>query len=152
MRQTLFLSLLVSTALIACSLLACDGQAEAGSVDPAGVTIRAEQPVPDRFGRHVVRCRIANGTGRPIVYTGYAVDAPLYRVQHLEDGQWIDRTEQLMCGTGLQACELAAGESAEITVYVTDNGLSQRVGLGFSVKGDRSGAGHVAWSNPIDIP
>ncbi len=154
MRLILPVSLLVAAVVMACVLLAGRGQADAGPdrVDQAGVTIRTDQPVPEEHGRHVIRCRIANGTGRPILYTGYAVDAPLYRIQYFEQGQWVGHNTALMCGTGLGTRELPPGESTNVTVYVTEMGLTLRVGLGFRVKGDPSETELVAWSNPIGIP
>ncbi|MHC4415713.1 MAG: hypothetical protein ACYS0G_10545 [Planctomycetota bacterium] len=113
-----------------------------------GVTIEVEE-VTVTGGQHLARCRVTNATGRPVLYLGYGLQSPWYRVQHQREGVWVENNLGWFCGTGLAQRKLGPGRSATFNVALVENAMPSRVGLEVRFKGEAQEQAQVVWSDPV---
>lgn len=95
--------------------------------------------------------RLINGSGKPVVFTGFSEQSPIVRIQKRVDGKWVDQERLLRCGTGLRPCTVPAGKSVVFQVHVQTEWMPLRVGVEYS-SGEADAQRVTAWSEQAARP
>jgi hypothetical protein len=95
--------------------------------------------------------RLVNPTDKPLLFSGYSEQSPLYRIQVLVQGKlWMEhQTSRGWCGTGLRECVIPPGQSSLIPVRINDLVYPIKIGVGYKQKAGNSER-FVIWSERIE--
>ena len=113
-----------------------------------GLAIKMESLVRNN-GFYQAKFRIINPTKKPMIFTGYSEASPITKTQHWVDGKWTDERRVLRCGTGLQDCTIAPGESAVFQATLQGDKLPSRIGLAYRTSETHSQTTDV-WSEKVE--
>jgi hypothetical protein len=107
-----------------------------------------------QYGYQSTAFMVSNCTARAVWFTGNSSESPLYHLQYLENGQWVD-SPGLWCGNGLDRQQLAAYKTIRFTTPLA-GGAAQgsrvlRLGLSCSPQEDfKNELQETYWSEKID--
>ena len=126
--------------------------AQAKGTSPA--VIVSFQGFVTQYGYQSAAFVVSNCTAGAVWFTGYTSEMPVYDVQYLKNGQWVDSWMGL-CGTGLDSRQLVAHKTIRFTMPLTGDEAHiwqvMRVGLTCSPQKDyKKESSETYWSEKID--
>ena len=114
------------------------------------IAIKLESLVRNN-GFYQVKLRIINPTDKPMTFRGFSETSPITKIQHWQDGKWVEERRFLKCGTGLRQCTIAPGQSATFGASVEGDKLPTRIGIAYTNVPRLEGSPQpVVWSEKIE--
>jgi hypothetical protein len=119
---------------LAWAVIAIERASPNGHPDDLGAAIEFvgyRTSTPDGDEANVAVFRMTNRSTRPLFYTGYGAQHPIWQRALRRGGQWGQEGRILFCGTGLEQQRLDPGQSREFDVRIEPGTESMRVSVAF---------------------
>ena len=103
-----------------------------------------------------LRMMMVNGSGKSMIFTGYGIHSPFYRMEIRKDGQWVEHPLLWYPGPGFHHPELIAKHAAYFNVNLPHAaGSTVRVGIDFEELREPDAPSYeppaTVWSDPVVV-